>query len=256
MSAAKTTPTVTSRTTASGAPSRVSVGLGAAVRAARAGRFTLAELAARANLSVGLLSLVERGRSNPSLSTLVRLAESLDLSLADLIAASSADVLGPDRASTADGTAEVATAAALPAIPVPADGWASSMTLRGGQEATVAVHEGALELTLRDRTDALARASDPRPLAVDLSVRPIAGVPTAGLPELPDVDDPRWIDLVRGETPFRPTSLPTQLLYTHVVRCTRQDPSTQTLQHWIAQLRGLLVTEPLPPVEIERIFGG
>lgn len=261
---------------------RAGVGLALAIRRARAGRYTLAELAQRAGLSVGLLSLIERGRGNPSLTTLARIAEALDLGLVELVAAAveASGTPSPEPRDNDGGLAAPPAPAEAAAVgPAPGDalggdviapgpggsagrrpvgrqegstGWVSSMTLRGGQEATVAVGEGALELSLRDRTDELAEHDAPQPLSVTVSVRSVGGEP---VPKLPDVDDPRWLDVVRGATSFRPASLAGQLLFTHVVRCTRVDPSASTLEHWIGELRGYLLAEPLPPAELAAMFG-
>lgn len=71
------------------------VRLGQRIRAAREGRFTVQELAQKSELSVGLLSNIERGKGNPSFKTLRRLAEALDLQIGALVEAATVD---PDRA--------------------------------------------------------------------------------------------------------------------------------------------------------------
>ncbi|HWK27923.1 MAG TPA: XRE family transcriptional regulator [Solirubrobacter sp.] len=53
--------------------------LGAMIKERRSGRFTVEELAARAGVSAGLISQIERGIGNPSFSTLSRLANALGL---------------------------------------------------------------------------------------------------------------------------------------------------------------------------------
>jgi transcriptional regulator with XRE-family HTH domain len=53
--------------------------LGAMLKERRSGRFTVEELAARAGVSAGLISQIERGIGNPSFSTLSRLANALGL---------------------------------------------------------------------------------------------------------------------------------------------------------------------------------
>jgi transcriptional regulator with XRE-family HTH domain len=53
--------------------------IGGVIRSARQGRFTYDELAARAGVSTGLISQLERGRGNPSLVTLLKLANALGL---------------------------------------------------------------------------------------------------------------------------------------------------------------------------------
>lgn len=246
---------------------RPSVALGAAVRRLRRGRFTLAQLAERSGVSVGLLSLIERGRGNPSINTLASIADALEVSLPDLVAAA------VEEASSSDGTALVVTlsdtdadGSALarlgPASGVvvggPADaaaaepGWDSRMLLQGGQEARVRVLDGTLELALRDRT-AIADAAAGHPLSVDLSLRATPpGAPLA----IPPVDDPRWGDLARGDIPFEPSSLAARMLFTHVVRCVRQDPSSPTIERWVRELRGFFVKyESISAPDLAQIFG-
>jgi len=65
------------------------VRLGALLRASRADRFTVEELAERAGLSAGLISQIERGIGNPSFATLMRLSQALELPLAAMFS-------GPD----------------------------------------------------------------------------------------------------------------------------------------------------------------
>jgi quercetin dioxygenase-like cupin family protein len=60
------------------------VHLGATLKARRLGRFTVEELSARSGVSAGLISQIERGIGNPSFVTLVRLAQALDVPLAEL----------------------------------------------------------------------------------------------------------------------------------------------------------------------------
>jgi transcriptional regulator with XRE-family HTH domain len=64
------------------APSHV-VAIGERIRSARRDRYTQGELAARAGVSTGLVSQIERGKGNPSLETIVRLATALEIPLAD-----------------------------------------------------------------------------------------------------------------------------------------------------------------------------
>lgn len=61
--------------------------LGALVRSRRSGRYTVQELARHADVSVGLLSQIERGRGNPSFRTLQKIAGALELRIGDLVAA-------------------------------------------------------------------------------------------------------------------------------------------------------------------------
>jgi len=56
--------------------------LGKLLRERREGRFTVEELAARAGVSSGLISQIERGIGNPSLATLTRLSQALEMPIA------------------------------------------------------------------------------------------------------------------------------------------------------------------------------
>ena len=69
--------------------------LGAEIRRARLGRFTVHELAAQAGISVGLLSQIERGIGNPSFKTLQKIARALDLRIGQLV-----EAVGDDDART------------------------------------------------------------------------------------------------------------------------------------------------------------
>ncbi len=69
--------------------------LGASVREARRGRYTLQQLAAKSGVSPGLISQLERGIGNPSFRTLQRLATALDLRIGDLVEAASGDTPQP-----------------------------------------------------------------------------------------------------------------------------------------------------------------
>jgi len=53
------------------------------VREARRGRLTLTEVAQRAGVSPSVISDIEHGRANPSLGTLLKVAEALDLRVSD-----------------------------------------------------------------------------------------------------------------------------------------------------------------------------
>ena len=67
---------------------RASVEIAARARALRTERrWTLDELAARSSVSRRLLVQIERGDANPSLSTLLKLAAALDVTLAELVSA-------------------------------------------------------------------------------------------------------------------------------------------------------------------------
>jgi hypothetical protein len=133
-------------------------------------------------------------------------------------------------------------------------GLRTSMVLQGGQEARVRVLDGTLELTLHDRTAEFgAGSSEERSLAVDLSLRTATG--DAAL-EIPPVEDPRWLDFARGTIAFEPTSLACQMLFTHVVRCVRDDPSSPNVERWVRELRGFFVKyESVSATELSQIFG-
>jgi transcriptional regulator with XRE-family HTH domain len=68
-------------------------------------RLTFDELAARSDLSKGMLVQIEQGRANPSISTLCKLAAALRVSVADLVSA--ADAAGGSVRIVAPGTAPV-----------------------------------------------------------------------------------------------------------------------------------------------------
>ncbi len=245
--------------------SRPSVAIGLAVRRARAGRHTLAQLSASSGVSAGLLSLIERGRGNPSINTLGSIAEALGMSLPELVA-DAIDASG-DRSglvvtlgATADDETEGSSTVAAPGrtgrallAGAPEPGWRTSMVLYGGQEARVRVLDGSLELTLRDRADSLQGSAAERPLSIDLSLRSVA---RAAPLQIPPVDDPRWLEFARGAIPFEPTTLACQMLFTHVVRCVRQDPSSPNVGRWVRELRGFFVKyESVSAPELSRIFG-
>jgi DNA-binding NtrC family response regulator len=64
---------------------RLCADVGQAVRLARKDKeMTLKDLAARTNLSVSLLSQIERGEGNPTVLNLFRISQALDISLADV----------------------------------------------------------------------------------------------------------------------------------------------------------------------------
>ena len=126
------------------------------------------------------------------------------------------------------------------------------MILRPGQEAVVLVRAGTVELTLRDRSEEYEADEAEEPLSVDISVR---GRPFVSKMELPPVGDPRWAKLVGGETSFRPTVLACQILFTHVTRSVRDDPSPSNVYRWVADLRAaLLKYEDLTAGELARVL--
>jgi len=243
---------------------RPSVALGKAVRRARAGRYTIAQLSQRSGISAGLLSLVERGRGNPSINTLGSIAEALGVSLpelvADAIASTGQDTLiatlrsadgdvieGWEAPAAADVGTDMPARASRPDL-------RTSMVLQSGQEARVRVLDGTLELTLHDRTAEFgAGSSENRTLSVDLSLRTTSG---SAVLEIPPVEDPRWLDFARGAIAFEPSSLACQMLFTHVVRCVRDDPSSPNVDRWVRELRGFFVKyESVSGAELAQIFG-
>lgn len=244
---------------------RPGVALGRAIRRARADRFTLAQLSARSGVSAGLLSLIERGKGNPSINTLGAIAGALGVSLPELVAdaidpKSGAPglvaTLQPVQGTVLDGSApagEEWDAAGKPER----DGraWRSSMVLRGGEEAHVRVLDGTLELTLHDRSGELEDGESS--LSVDLRLRSgPGGAASAAALMVPPADDPRWVAFAQGEIPFEPTTLACQMLFTHVVRCVRQDPSSPNVERWVRELRGFFVKyEAVSAAELAQIFG-
>jgi len=130
------------------------------------------------------------------------------------------------------------------------------MILQGGQEARVRVLDGTLELTLHDRTADLGAGAASRAgqsLAVDLSLRTATA---AAALQIPPVDDPRWLEFARGDVAFEPSTLACQMLFTHVVRCVRQDPSSPNVDRWVRELRGFFVKyEAVSGAELAQIFG-
>jgi transcriptional regulator with XRE-family HTH domain len=60
---------------------RQALAVGEVIREARRGRYSLEDLAQRAGVSAGFLSQLERGLSNPSMTTLTKIAAALDLPL-------------------------------------------------------------------------------------------------------------------------------------------------------------------------------
>ncbi len=78
------------------------VDLGRRLHAARAGRFTVRQLAEAAQVSAGIISEVERGHGNPSFRTLYRISQALGLRVGDL--------LDDPRRETAAGAASVVRA--------------------------------------------------------------------------------------------------------------------------------------------------
>ncbi|MGA2514408.1 MAG: helix-turn-helix transcriptional regulator [Candidatus Limnocylindrales bacterium] len=256
--------------TGSPSPSRPSASIGVAIRRVRAGRYSMNELARRCGISPGVLSLIERGRGNPSFETMQRIADALGVPLTALLdsegleasgqgngpgagaAFQKAGGLSPLAAGLLRPTVGSLSQAALPNASL--EGWRGSMTLRQGQEAVIQVNTGALELVLWDRTADLKSAVGGRQsLAIDVQVH--ASSPTPGL-ELPPTTDRRWIDLVTGVVPFRPSALACQILFTHATRCIKDDPSSPNVDRWVGELRAYFEQyETVAVSELSEIFG-
>lgn len=245
-------------------PSRPSAAIGAVIRRHRTGRYTIAELAQRSGVSSGLLSLVERGRGNPSIETLQRIAAALDLAVVDLLAAADElsspvpDGTNPEAAVVPFDSAEtdmLGGTAGTESVRPGGAGWQTSMILGRGQEARVRVLDGSLELFLRDAQTPLEGAGRRTALAVDLELRTAAEADSS-VPELPPVDDPRWLRLATGSIPFQPTTVAARMLFTHVTRCIRHDSSSPNVDRWVSELRGYFVKyEAISKPELKRIFG-
>src|SRR5438309_1602749 len=73
--------------------------LGQVLRAGRRGRMTVEELSARAGVSSGLISQIERGKGNPSFKTMQRLAAALEMPISALFQDDAGPL--PDPQSTA-----------------------------------------------------------------------------------------------------------------------------------------------------------
>jgi len=248
----------------SGTPSpRSSASIGAVIRRSRGGRYTLAQLAQRAGVSSGLLSLIERGRGNPSLETLRRIAGALDVEVVELLVAADGVTAAGAGATSADGMVVTADRANLPAESWsqeglgldPAGGWQTSMILGRGQEARLRVIEGSMEVRLREVGDPRRPSELRPPIVVDIEVRTANGQEPASA-EIPPVSDPRWLELVNRSIPFEPTALAARMLFTHVTRCIENDPSSPNVDRWVSELRGYFVKyEAVSKPELKRIFG-
>jgi DNA-binding XRE family transcriptional regulator len=227
-------------------------------------------LARRCGISPGVLSLIERGRGNPSFETMQRIADALNIPLAALLDAEGLEGSGqrngagagaaphevagssPSAAGLLQPAVGSLSQAALPNASL--EGWRGSMTLRQGQKAVIQVTAGTLEVVLWDRTaDLKPSVGAGQSLAIDVQVR--AALPTPGL-ELPPTTDKRWMELVTGAMPFRPTVLACQILFTHVTRCIKVDPSALNVDRWIGELRAYFVEhEAVAVSELPEIFG-
>ena len=122
--------------------------MGDAVRRLRTGQsWTLDELAARSAVSRRLIVQIEHGHANPSIGTLLRLANALDVSLTDVVAEPEAALIGvrapSDAAELWQG--EAGGRALLDVSRGPLELW--SWTLEPGDARVSEPHNaGALEL--------------------------------------------------------------------------------------------------------------
>jgi transcriptional regulator with XRE-family HTH domain len=123
--------------------------------------WTLDELAARCGVSKGMLVAIEQRRTNPSIQTLTRIADSLGVTLAWLVSLPDAPTLrvvaagnGAELWRSKRGSAARLLIAASPArlefwewVIVPGDAYFGEPEMAGSIEI-VYVHEGRLALTL------------------------------------------------------------------------------------------------------------
>jgi transcriptional regulator with XRE-family HTH domain len=127
---------------------RVSRSLAEAVRRFRTARsWTLDDLAARSGVSRRLVVQIEQGEANPSVGTLLRLAEALDVTLTDLISDQETATLGVRAPSEATELWQgpAGGRALLEVSRGPLELW--SWTLQPGEgHVSDAHHPGALEL--------------------------------------------------------------------------------------------------------------
>jgi transcriptional regulator with XRE-family HTH domain len=130
-------------------PDRVVLEISSRVRTQRARRrWTLDELAQRSTISRRLLVQIEHAEANPSLSTLLKLAAALDLTLTDLIADDA-----PDR----------------PVAVVPAGDAVTLWDTAAGSTARLSVSDGPLELWTWTLAPGDRRVSEPhRPGSIEL----------------------------------------------------------------------------------------
>jgi transcriptional regulator with XRE-family HTH domain len=128
--------------------------------------YTLDELANRAGVSRGMLIQIEQDRTNPSVGTLVRVADALGASVAQLVEVADAPAVRVVRAAEAvplwrgeRGSVAALLAGTEPPQPVelwewrlePGDGYSSAAHLAGTREL-LHVLAGRLTLTVADET--------------------------------------------------------------------------------------------------------
>lgn len=127
---------------------RVSRSLAEAVRRFRAARsWTLDELAGRSGVSRRLIVQIEQGEANPSIGTLLRLADTLEVTLTDLVSAQEATLVGVRAPSEATELWQgpAGGRALIEVSRGPLELW--SWTLQPGEShVSDAHHPGALEL--------------------------------------------------------------------------------------------------------------
>ena len=127
---------------------RVARSLAEAVRRFRAARsWTLDDLAARSGVSRRLVVQIEQGEANPSIGTLLRLADALDVTLTDLVSEQETATLGVRTPSEATELWQgpAGGRALLEVSRGPLELW--SWTLQPGEgHVSDAHHPGALEL--------------------------------------------------------------------------------------------------------------
>ena len=127
---------------------RVSRSLAEAVRRFRAARsWTLDDLAARSGVSRRLVVQIEQGEANPSIGTLLRLADALEVTLTDLVSAQEAMLVGVRAPSEATELWQgpAGGRALLEVSRGPLELW-SWMLEPGESHVSDAHHPGALEL--------------------------------------------------------------------------------------------------------------
>jgi len=114
---------------------------------------TLAEVAAAAGISVGHSSSIEKGTTLPSLPVLARVAHSLDLTLAEVLRASSAARIARGRVGASPGSAQLVGAGSRVQV------WyvrespgvsASAPFPLAGDDLFVFVHVGEIEVEVND----------------------------------------------------------------------------------------------------------
>lgn len=141
---------------------RVSRSLAEAVRRLRAARsWTLDDLAARSGVSRRLVVQIEQGQANPSIGTLLRLADALEVTLTDLVSDQETTLVGVRAPSEATELWQGPSGgrALLEVSRGPLELW--SWTLEPGEShVSDAHHPGALELVKVRRGTLLLEVDD------------------------------------------------------------------------------------------------